>query len=397
MNRTTLLWSVSELANRLPTINFPEYQREPNVWKRTAKQRLVDSILRRFDIASIYVYNNEDGTFDCIDGRQRIGAIIAFLGMNPDDPDNGFDLTALNEIYTDTSPFALLEGLTYKKIVALAASDKEGPEKPVAAALIQALAEYPLTVVELSGSTRPEEFNLQFTRLNLGTPINAGEKLNAMVGAMRDLCFDDPRIGKHAFFSELRIPTRRFSREQVAAQILAQAFAYKEAEHYIRARHFDLQRFFQDKAELDDEELRLVADISNTLDKLTPPFSGLGVLGNRAISVSVVLLAWKRGIRTKETAAAYAAFIVEFSCRLKWQIEKGYSPDLEYGYLLDFQRHVTQASVEKYAVQARADRLEAEYDRWTTEKEISGDAEYRARTGDLPSDKCRESKIPTAS
>ena len=50
---------------------------------------------------------------------------------------------------------------------------------------------------------------------------------------------------------------------------------------------------------------------------------------------------------------AYAKFLEEFLGRLRWQVEKGLDVDPEYRYLIDFQRHVTQASVEKPAVDAR--------------------------------------------
>lgn len=79
MKKETTTWTVRDLAERFPTINFPEYQREPNVWEKAAKQRLVDSIIRKFDIASIYLYQDEDGSIDCIDGRQRLGAIMSFM------------------------------------------------------------------------------------------------------------------------------------------------------------------------------------------------------------------------------------------------------------------------------------------------------------------------------
>lgn len=75
--------------------------------------------------------------------------------------------------------------------------------------------------MKLSDSSRPEEFNLQFTRLNLGAIINSGEKLNAMVGDLRDECFTNQGIGQHAFLDKIKIPTRRFAKEGVAAQILA--------------------------------------------------------------------------------------------------------------------------------------------------------------------------------
>ncbi len=54
MKKTILKWTVSDLEKHQATINFPEYQREPNVWTRRAKQRLIDSMLRQFDISSLY-------------------------------------------------------------------------------------------------------------------------------------------------------------------------------------------------------------------------------------------------------------------------------------------------------------------------------------------------------
>ena len=55
----------------------------------------------------------------------------------------------------------------------------------VAKEFLRRFKEYPLTVIRLSGSETEKEFNLQFARLNLGTIINSGEKLHAMVGELR--------------------------------------------------------------------------------------------------------------------------------------------------------------------------------------------------------------------
>src|SRR5256885_13190738 len=101
MIKTTEQWTLQDLSRRYASINFPEYQREPNVWSRGAKQSLIDAITRQFDIASICLYEDEEGSLDCIDGRQRLGAIMAFLGNNPDDEDNDFEYKRMNEIYED--------------------------------------------------------------------------------------------------------------------------------------------------------------------------------------------------------------------------------------------------------------------------------------------------------
>lgn len=375
MKKETKLWSVRDLEKHFTRINFPEYQREPNIWSRVEKQRLIDSMLRQFDIASLYFYVDRDGSIDCIDGRQRIGAIMSFLGENPDDVDNGFEFKLLNEIYKDEEhPFSLLDGFTFPQ---LASEDMEAAHQ-----LVKEFRDYRLTIVSLSGSRWPGEFNLQFTRLNLGTIINSGEKLHAMIGDLRDACFDD--VGQHAFLALTRLPTRRYSREQVAAQLLAQVFSIEEKGEFTRTRHFDLQRLFKEHSTLTNERKAWIQKTKAILDLLKTAFDDLSILRNRAITVSTVLLALKLRITTEKGARQMAQFIREFLRRLQWQVDKGLDIDVEYRYLMDFQRHVTQASVEKPAIEARAKMLEQEYGHWRKSEALTGDDKYAKRTGSKP-------------
>src|SRR2546427_5859662 len=99
MDRKSTILSIADLQSQFIDIDFPEYQREPDIWSRDQKQRLIDSILRRFDIASVYLYRRDDGGLECIDGRQRLNAIMSFLHANPaDEKDDGFPLKLENEI-----------------------------------------------------------------------------------------------------------------------------------------------------------------------------------------------------------------------------------------------------------------------------------------------------------
>lgn len=382
MKKQTVEWSVQELQKQFTRINFPEYQREPSVWSRSAKQRLIDSMLREFDISSLYFYVDDDASIDCIDGRQRIVAIMSFLGENPEDDDNGFELKLTNEIYEDEDPpFAALEGLGFSQIAQRAESED------LARQLMTAFQQYKLTIVQLSGSLRPEEFNLQFTRLNVGTIINSGEKLNAMVGDLRDACFDV--IGQHAFLESTNIPTRRFAREQVAAQILAQVFSFKETGKFTRTRHFDLQHLFKRHVTLTEGPQGWIKETESTMDLLESAFEDRAILRNRAITVSTVLLALQLRVTDAAAARRLASFVKEFLCRLRWQVGKGFDYDREYRDLIDFQRHVTQASVETLAVKARADALEQEYALWSESNALTGDVEYKQRTRSEPSKACR--------
>ena len=389
MKKEITPWSVQNLRDNFTRINFPEYQREPTVWLRDAKQRLIDSMLRQFDIAAFYFYIHDDGSIDCVDGRQRIGAIMSFLGENAkyDKDDNGFALKLSNEIYKEQDYYySSLDDYTFKEIKNLAEKDT------LAKQLVNSFEDYELTIIRLSESQKAEEFNLQFTRLNLGTIINSGEKLHAMVGELRDECFNG--IGKHEFLESTNIQTRRYSREQLAAQILAQIFSFEATREegprdFARTRHFDLQRLFKQYYELEDNEKEWIENTKQVMERLKTAFSESSALKNRAIVVSTVLLAYEADDDSDKYATELAEFIDGFVCRLNWQVKKGPDYDNEYRYLIDFQRHVTQASVEKPAVQARAEMLKKEFEFWQNSRVLRGEKEYQKRTRKDPSKESR--------
>ena len=282
MQKKTSLWKISKLMERINNVEFPEYQREPTVWTRAAKRRLVDSIVRQFDISALYLYRHEEEYWDCVDGRQRISAIRSFLGDNPEDKDDdGFTYHVMNEIYEDERhPYVDFHDLSFKEIKKRA----KGGDK-TAAAFQKSVENYLLTVVELSKTSVPEEFNLQFTRLNLGQLIISGEKLNAMVGDMRKLCFE--QLGKHAFLSGINIPTRRYAREQLAAQIVAQVFEIETSKRdfgereFARIRHLDLQSLFKRHATIGREERGWIERLTGVMDLLADNLDALPELRSR--------------------------------------------------------------------------------------------------------------------
>jgi hypothetical protein len=382
MKRIVKRWPVWKLQNRFASIDFPEYQREPNVWSLGAKQRLIDSMTRGFDIAAFYLYETGEGSWDCVDGRQRIGAIMSFLGRNEGEGNhNGFKFAASNEIYDDSRPFKRFEGKTFADIKDEASAD------PDLQAFKKRLLDYEVTVVVLSDSDDEMEFNLQFTRLNLGAIINSGEKLRAMVGDLRDECFEE--IGKHAFLDAVNIPTRRYSREQTAAQIIAQVFALEESreaggKEFARTRHLDLQKLFKQHAELRQKERKWIDNVEKVMDDLRASFQKWELLRSRAMVVSTVVLAYDRRHRDGLDVRELTTFMECFLQRLKEQLAMGLDYDPEFRYLIEFQRNVTQASVEKKAVLARATVLEAEFEKWRSHGVLSGDRAKNSGDGGHP-------------
>ena len=380
MVKEIAFWNVNTLSQMYDEIYFPEYQREPNIWRRDAKQRLIDSMMRQFDIAPIYLTQQDNGIVECVDGRQRIGAIMSFLGINDKDADAGFEFRVLNELYDDDDhPFGELNNLSYLQITDRMRQDNGG----VVTEFVRILGEYEMTVVSLSDVGDDNEFNLQFARLNLGMIINSGEKLNAMVGDLRDICFQ--HLGRHPFLGITTVPERRYGREQTMAQILAHVFSIENSKSpsrpamWARTRHLDLQRLFKEHTWMGEEESEWVEEVRHLFDVLIAAKDDFVVIRSRAMLVSAVMLAYTQDVRTEVAAREIGAFIRELMARLKWQIGKGLDVDLEYRYLVEFQRHLTQASVEKPAVAGRAALLEEEYARWKDTRDLRGDREYRMK------------------
>jgi hypothetical protein len=57
----------------------PEFQREFR-WKLPQKSRLIESILLGIPVPTIFVFQRADGIWDVIDGLQRLGTILEFVG-----------------------------------------------------------------------------------------------------------------------------------------------------------------------------------------------------------------------------------------------------------------------------------------------------------------------------
>ena len=99
-------------------------------------------------------------------------------------------------------------------------------------------------------------------------------------------------------------------------------------------------------------------------------------LGNRAITVSVVLAGWELGIREDAPLAeAYGRFVDVFLQHLAEQVErmKQFDPDPRYEYLVTFQRHLTQAAVERPAITYRHETLLEQFAVWRETGGLAGD------------------------
>lgn len=155
---------------------------------------------------------------------------------------------------------------------------------------------------------------------------------------------------------------------------MLQVSTKREIDQFARARHFDLQRYLKRYA---DHEDPYVGEVTSTLDSLEANATDLSErLGNRAITVSVALAAWELGVREDaELAAEFGRFVETFLDRLADQVErmKEFDIDPNYQYLVTFQRHLTQAAVEKPAISFRHRILLEQFDVWQRTGELGHD------------------------
>jgi hypothetical protein len=167
-------------------------------------------------------------------------------------------------------------------------------------------------------------------------------------------------------------------------------FSIEKSGEPTRTRHFDLQCFFKEGAQLTEEQRQIARVTRRLFDSLNGALAGARILRNRAITVSTVILAWTQRATTIEDARPLITFLTEFLVRLRWQVGKDVAADPQYYHLIEFQRHLTQASVEKPAVAARSARMELELDSWRRTGALTGDREYREAYGRDPAEVSRE-------
>ena len=202
----------------------PVYQRGP-VWTLRQQQRLIDSILRGYDIPKLYFYRRgsvEPYEHDVTDGQQRLIAIWQFFADEyPLGPDS-----------EDVPDFGDLTGASYSDL-------PEGAQ--------DRLKLFHLTICEITDATETEVREL-FLRLQEGLSLNPAEKRNAMEGGMRD--FVAKLGGNHPVFPLTWISNARFGWHNLAAHVVRLELAEGPAD--IKAS--DLRKMYEDHKGFSQED-----------------------------------------------------------------------------------------------------------------------------------------------
>jgi hypothetical protein len=309
-----------------------DYQRE-KIWSRKNQEDLLDSIIKNIDIPKLYLAQlteNENFDYECIDGKQRMATLLSFFKPEPN----------------EESPLVVRiagEKYTYKRL------KKELP------ALAKKFEDFKLTFV-IYPEIDDEDFLREiFRRLQLGVRLNSGELLKAYTGAIRDFIYEE--MGKDApFLKGTSLLEKRFSREVTLAQMCINSFSRRENGAFARARTKDLEDFFKEKYELDEEDENLVR-IRKVLEVMDEQFGQKASgISSRAVAVSAYLFVEGLYMEEKENLISkFVAFYLKLLDEIKNDLLllRKYQLPTNPTVLEKFQKHISQASVEPYAIRGR--------------------------------------------
>jgi hypothetical protein len=309
-----------------------DYQRE-KIWSKGDQETLIDSIIKNIDIPKIYlaeIKGKENFDYECIDGKQRMATLLDFFK-----PEQSSDSPLTVEVAG--------ERYTYKRL------SKE------LSTLAQKIDQYQLSFVIYPQDLDEKFLREIFRRLQLGTRLNSGERLNSVMGTIRDFVYKE--MGREApFLRCTKLSEKRFSRQFTLAQICINSFSRHEAGNFVRARFEDLEEFFSEKYNLreNDENLNRIRAVLKDMER------GFGdraeVISSRAVAVSAFLFceqlyAQRKVSQIGDFSEFYAKLLNEIKDNLKLlsKFRKPTNPTV----LEEFQKYISQASVESFAIKRR--------------------------------------------
>lgn len=198
----------------------PDFQRRRGIWTETSQSRLIESLLLKIPLPTFYAAENEDESWEVIDGIQRLSTVVRF--MQPD---------LLSE-----APLTL-RGLEYLNYLEGANFDS------LPSRLKRRLRETEFVVHLIRHSTpEPVKYNI-FARINTGgTALSAQELRHALVpGNARTLLGEWAQLEQFKEATDYSIRDERMADREMVLRFIA--FNLTPPERYERA---DLDLFLKD-------------------------------------------------------------------------------------------------------------------------------------------------------
>ena len=184
----------------------PDFQRRSNLWNEARKSALIESILLRIPIPSLYVSEDEVGNYTVVDGLQRMCSIAHFVNVG-----------ALNKaVATKLNPLRLSGLQSLKEF-----ENKSFEELPRPLQRRIQEAELTLHVIRV-GTPTNVKFNIFFRINQGGLPLNAQEIRNALFhGEWRDRIRDLAQSSDFLRATEGRIKGERMEDLELVLRFVA--------------------------------------------------------------------------------------------------------------------------------------------------------------------------------
>lgn len=308
--------AIDKIYKRRDRIDMPDFQRE-EVWPNTKKRLLIDSILKQWHLPKFYFRRLDDGTFECVDGQQRLIAIFEFFDDQlklDEDTANRVGATKYSELDDEVS---------------------------------DAFDDFEIEIEEIEDASE-EDLEELFKRLQLGTPLNTAEKINAILGDLRDFCHE--MADKPFFAQKVGLRDTRYTHFETLAK-----WAFVEARGIQpQMRYPQLESLLRENKTF-SKSSDTAKKISAALDFLNKAFPDkCSVVRNRANSLSICMLAARvcsQGLATDAAAKEFRQFTERFFSELSSEVEKGVKAvDRE---LLRYQQAITSGSTGGDSIKTR--------------------------------------------
>lgn len=268
-------WSLYRMRDKIKM--NPVYQRQGDIWSKSKRQLLIDTMVNGFDVPKLYLHKFqtplEEGAssfeYAMIDGKQRAEAIFDFI-------ENRYALDGSFQYMSDED--IDLSGLTYRELA------REHPD------IKQDFDSFTLDVITID-TDDIELIEDLFSRLNEAMPLNAAEKRNAKPGPLPALVRE---IAEHEFFVD-KIPfgNSRYRHYDIIAKMLLMV----SRESVGDTKKAQLDRFFVSHAESTADD---VSDILNgvtlVLDEMVKIFTDGDNLLKSVGMISLYFLLFRRAI-----------------------------------------------------------------------------------------------------
>jgi hypothetical protein len=311
--------SLDKIFKRRDRIDMPEFQRD-EVWTMDKKKKLIDTILRGWHLPKLYFRVIDNSAYECVDGQQRLVAIWEFY-------DNKFPL--------DDSVAKEFGGKYYKDL----------PDE-----VTDTFDDFELEIDEIEDAS-DEDLQELFSRLQLGTPLNTPEKLNAIGGEMRNFC---KWVASQSFFEKkVALKNTRFAHFNIVTTwMLIEARGIQP-----QVRFAQLDSFLRENRKF-SEESDLAKRIKAALHYLDLAFPNRSdKLRLRANVLSVCMLASKVvAYRIPlSTARKFGDFVERFFSELAIEVEKG--AQSTRSEMRNYQDAISYGSADGLSIKTRIDIL----------------------------------------